>query len=43
MSVESFEDIKNEIQKVDGTVVNVTDDMTYIDVKVSEGNYNSIK
>lgn len=38
-----FEKFKIEVQKVDGTVIHIPSDNTYIDVRIPEANYGVIR
>lgn len=40
---EEFEKFKIQIQQIDGTVVDVPRDLSYVDVTVPEGNYILVK
>lgn len=40
---EEVEKFKIQIQQIDGSVVRVTDDYSYIDITIPEGNYTIVK
>ncbi|CAH1118710.1 unnamed protein product [Phaedon cochleariae] len=42
-TAQNFENFKVLIEKIDGSVVKVPDDLSYVDVSIAEGNYNIIK
>lgn len=40
---QNFEEIKAQIQKIDGSVIKVPEDLSYVDITVPEGNFNLIE
>lgn len=42
-SHQDFEDFKVQIQRIDGSVVKLPSDYSYVDITIPEGNYNIIK
>lgn len=42
-SPKDFEDFKVQIQRIDGSVVKLPADYSYVDITIPEGNYNIIK
>lgn len=38
-----YEEFKAQLQKIDGTLVSVAEDLSYLDVTALEGNYDIIK
>lgn len=42
-TLQDYENFKDQIQKIDGTVVNYPTDYSYIDVTIPEANYDLVK
>lgn len=42
-SPQNFENFKVQIQKFDGSIVQMPKDYSYVDVTIPDGNYNIVK